>query len=770
MGNPLLQRNKVALDALLEGFADPARASADYHIDPDYSKPMGQKGTEPEDVHYGSDPDLIGKIWKYFRTHRVGKVEEIAAFTGLSPEQVQPALQEMGDMGFLRSHRTGEWQMLVGGGKIGKKAARPEGGYDVHCRECGKPIEKYEEMMYKDCLAGTDYHSIGSEEMGLLLDDWMESGTLAKQGDGFDLYVNPNQGKFPSGSRVEYYPGNPTAQVYSMIQRGDHMVIDQELGQIPRADLEGMKRRKELKFERRDVNHGSSVYIYKLAGGKMCTCGCPMSGHTKPPDFGCPNEPGCGCKGATEVKTALNKKSDPRIEKYMMEYVQADQNETFPQFVARRSQEDAAPKAMGHHAGTDDKEAEAPLPGGKHDPIEPSLNPEDKIFKRSLEAVLAAAGGRSFMFNNFRFADDAASHLIETVKTGSARADFRTIWAWAEHYFPKKSVGTKQSGFKQAQDISPLGTKQSGFTGGGPFHCGNCIHKVMAGETAVCKHPEVMSDPELVHLKQADGTIKVDANDCCNFVRPPKKENEEKTSAVEQKLTPQVLPQRDDMRGHLDEDVKDEIARMVNKPKQEGAKGVHIGADKRYPDSQDGAVACLKEMSTLKTKGATARPDPSVQGVWLVTLPAEGGRRAVVYLGGYRDPMGQVRPNNDFEVEDEKTSAMTDDSGATTGLRRRPDYGESKTYTNKANEMAITGDLGDAQRIDEDAQSEYFMDQVQDAKREAYQSFLQDEWMQQEAQDNGWTMEELWGQVGEDYTNEYWQPRTASSKKDAVKS
>lgn len=57
MASPLLQRKpKVALDAVLENIGDPAHAQADFHIDPDYGHPMGQKGTEPENVHYGHGP------------------------------------------------------------------------------------------------------------------------------------------------------------------------------------------------------------------------------------------------------------------------------------------------------------------------------------------------------------------------------------------------------------------------------------------------------------------------------------------------------------------------------------------------------------------------------------------------------------------------------------------------------------------------------------------------------------------------------------------
>jgi hypothetical protein len=77
-------------------------------------------------------------------------------------------------------------------------------------------------------------------------------------------------------------------------------------------------------------------------------------------------------------------------------------------------------------------------------------------------------------------------------------------------------------------------------------------------------------------------------------------------------------------------------------------------ARKQYPDTSAGALAYLGEDSTLDLEGATARPDPAVEGVWEVTMPAENGRRAIVYLAGFRTPWGEARLWNDFEVEDRR--------------------------------------------------------------------------------------------------------------------
>lgn len=70
-----------------------------------------------------------------------------------------------------------------------------------------------------------------------------------------------------------------------------------------------------------------------------------------------------------------------------------------------------------------------------------------------------------------------------------------------------------------------------------------------------------------------------------------------------------------------------------------------------YPDTRAGALGALAWMSNLKLRGARAFPDPVVEGVWGVDL--KDGRRAIVYLAGYKDPWGTRRTHNDFEVEGE---------------------------------------------------------------------------------------------------------------------
>ncbi len=75
--------------------------------------------------------------------------------------------------------------------------------------------------------------------------------------------------------------------------------------------------------------------------------------------------------------------------------------------------------------------------------------------------------------------------------------------------------------------------------------------------------------------------------------------------------------------------------------------------EKHYPDTSAGAIHYLRDDSTLShLDSASAKPDPSVRGVWMVVSDKAPWRRAIVYLAGYRDPFGTIRDHNDFEVED----------------------------------------------------------------------------------------------------------------------
>ena len=65
---------------------------------------------------------------------------------------------------------------------------------------------------------------------------------------------------------------------------------------------------------------------------------------------------------------------------------------------------------------------------------------------------------------------------------------------------------------------------------------------------------------------------------------------------------------------------------------------------------------------------------------------------------------------------------------------------------------------------EQDEAAEAWLDTVRDAENEAKRAFMQDTDMQKEAQNAEMTMEQLWAEIGDEFTNEYWAPRTASAK------
>lgn len=77
---------------------------------------------------------------------------------------------------------------------------------------------------------------------------------------------------------------------------------------------------------------------------------------------------------------------------------------------------------------------------------------------------------------------------------------------------------------------------------------------------------------------------------------------------------------------------------------------------KKFPDTKAGIISFLQDADEVKqsfTKSMDLKTcqfmaDPQVEGVWAVDS-LKLGTRLIVYLGGYRDPHGEVRPYNDFE-------------------------------------------------------------------------------------------------------------------------
>ena len=89
-----------------------------------------------------------------------------------------------------------------------------------------------------------------------------------------------------------------------------------------------------------------------------------------------------------------------------------------------------------------------------------------------------------------------------------------------------------QQGVSLKGDLAKPGTRLTGFCGDGPATCMDCAHRTPHSKDASgqevdsCKHPLVMRDPELEDRRLPDGTIRVDADDWCQFRRKAPKEGE----------------------------------------------------------------------------------------------------------------------------------------------------------------------------------------------------------------------------------------------------
>ena len=73
----------------------------------------------------------------------------------------------------------------------------------------------------------------------------------------------------------------------------------------------------------------------------------------------------------------------------------------------------------------------------------------------------------------------------------------------------------------------------------------------------------------------------------------------------------------------------------------------------KFPDTATGARAYLEQVLNkhfLKLlPKAKVHPDPQVEGVWAADFDDEDKTRVVVYLAGYKEPMGNIRSHNDHE-------------------------------------------------------------------------------------------------------------------------
>jgi hypothetical protein len=71
-------------------------------------------------------------------------------------------------------------------------------------------------------------------------------------------------------------------------------------------------------------------------------------------------------------------------------------------------------------------------------------------------------------------------------------------------------------------DYKEQGTQIAGYEEKGPYHCGDCVHR-LTKESDLCLHPAVVADPQLKSkLTRAGNQMAVRVNlekGCCKFVK-----------------------------------------------------------------------------------------------------------------------------------------------------------------------------------------------------------------------------------------------------------
>lgn len=150
-----------------------------------------------------------------------------------------------------------------------------------------------------------------------------------------------------------------------------------------------------------------------------------------------------------------------------------------------------------------------------------------------------------------------------------------------------------------------------------------------------------------------------------NIVRPFKGRNGPETDQEDHEIqnlgeeeglvsnNPEGIPEAVNPK-QAERDRRNAIMMQARKPPEEPS----LKFGKKYPDSEKGVIAFMndpKEVNKSFTKSldiggphTSVWADDSVEGVWAVDNYLTG-TRVIVYLGGYKNPMGEMRDANDFE-------------------------------------------------------------------------------------------------------------------------
>lgn len=218
-----------------------------------------------------------------------------------------------------------------------------------------------------------------------------------------------------------------------------------------------------------------------------------------------------------------------------------------------------------------------------------------------------------------------------------------------------------------------------------------------------------------------------------------------KTADIGIKETPKILPPRNDMRRHLDKDVRDEVMEGVKEP-QEGIKiGAPIEGDivpRRTGNFKLYAIPA-HEVRRGKQFGELIKPLPASTQVWYV-----GNRdKALPIINENWGPVSYEQENEFLRVG---TLQLDDVLLVSTNVEFPITKSKSEPPVQKALTSAADYEL------DRDEEAAHYLDEIGSMKNEAKAAFMEDPAQRQYAVDAEMTMEELWNETGSEFMENYW--------------
>lgn len=239
-----------------------------------------------------------------------------------------------------------------------------------------------------------------------------------------------------------------------------------------------------------------------------------------------------------------------------------------------------------------------------------------------------------------------------------------------------------------------------------------------------------------------------------------------KKALIQMNESPTMLPPRDDIKGHMDQQEQD----LLNKDLRQGVvEPLNPKKKKKHrqqidPRINPHGVAASKEAANPNiTVRNWRRKNPFPQGEqqpispfieWIAEQAREGRRFSTIEeaQAEYDKLSVPSVPNNPFaDIDPDVMGPQRHE------LPRAKRKGQRQLIS--PNDRARKGSdktADEQQDWEQDEQAQYFLEQVEEAGDEAKRYFMQEAYLKQIAQDDGITMDELWDKMGDEYTAEFY--------------